>query len=178
MRHKLNDGRVVEIVPLSAKVPTRWLLDYINGIIEEDAWLNFTKKFNIKQQKEWKKNTLAAIRKKEQMYFAALYGKKMVGSCSARRMLGRTEDNVELGIAISKGFRREGLGEFLMGKTISEVKKKWKPRNIYLDVAAPNKGARKLYKRLGFVEFAKFPKWVKRKGRYHDSVWMLLKTKR
>lgn len=55
MKHKLKDGRVVEIVSLSAKIPTKWLLDYINGIIEEDIWLNFTKKFNIQQQGEWKK---------------------------------------------------------------------------------------------------------------------------
>ncbi|MBD3397573.1 GNAT family N-acetyltransferase [Candidatus Micrarchaeota archaeon] len=175
MKHKLKDGRVVEIVPLSAKVPTRWLLDYINGIIEEDAWLNFTKKFSMKEQKEWKKSTLAGIRKGEQMYFAVLYGKRVVGSCAASRGVGRGEDNVKLGIAISKEFRRAGLGEFLMEKTISEAKKKWKPKNIWLDVAAPNKGARKLYEKMGFVEFAKFPKWVKRNGKYHDIIWMILK---
>jgi RimJ/RimL family protein N-acetyltransferase len=174
MKHKLKDGRVVEIVPLSAKVPAKWLLDYINGIIEEDIWIHYRKKFNLKQQSEWKKNTLAGIKKGEQMYFAVLYGKKVVGSCSARRGVGRGEGNAELGIAISKDFRREGLGEFLMEKTISEVKRTWEPKNICLNLAAPNKGARKLYKKMGFVEFAKFPKWVKRKGKYHDFVWMIL----
>ena len=175
MKHKLKDGRVVEIVSLSAKIPTRWLLDYINGIIEEDVWLGHTKKFSMKQQEEWKKNTLKAMRKGEQLYFAALYGKRILGSCSAGRGTGRDEDNVMLGIAVSKDFRREGLGEFLMKHAIARAKSKWKPKNIYLNLAAPNKGARKLYGKLGFVEIARFPKWVKRRGKYYDFVWMILR---
>ena len=125
---------------------------------------------------KWKKNTLAGIRKGEQMYFAALHGKRIVGSCSARKGVGRDEDNVVIGIAISKDFRREGLGEFLVQHTIAKAKNKWDPKNIHLNVGAPNKGARRLYTKLGFVEMARFPKWIKKKGKYHDIIWMVLKN--
>ena len=176
MRHKLKDGRVVQIVWLSPKVPAKALQKYINDIIEEDVWIHYTKKFSLKEQEEWKKNTLGAIKKNQQMYLAAIYGNEVVGSCSAIRGVGRGEGNVKLGLAVSKAFRREGLGEFLMRETISQIKKKWNPKNTYLDVAGPNKAAQKLYTKLGFVEFARFPKWVKRHGEYHDFVWMILKN--
>ena len=175
MRHILKDGREVEIVPLSPKLPAKWLRDYINGIIEEDGWIHLMKKQSLGNEETWKKNTLAGIRKGEQMHFAALYGKRVVGSCHARKEAGRAEGNVMVGIAVSKDFRREGLGEFLMRHTIARAKSKWKPKNLYLNLAAPNKTARELYEKLGFVEFAVFPKWVKRRGKYYDFSWMLLK---
>lgn len=175
MKHKLKDRRVVEIVPLSAKVPAKWLMDYINGIIEEDGWIHLTKRQGLKEEEAWKKNTLAGIKKGEQLHFAALYGERVVGSCHARREAGRNKDNIMLGIAVSRDFRREGLGEFLMKHTISKAKRKWKPKNIYLNLAAPNKRAMRLYEKIGFVEFARFPNWVKRRGKYYDFSWMLLK---
>ncbi|MCP4647259.1 MAG: GNAT family N-acetyltransferase [bacterium] len=175
MKHKLKDGRIVDIVPLSAKVPAKWLLDYINGVIEEDGYLQYDKPFNMNQQKEWIKNTLLGIQKGEQLYFAAVSGKRVIGSCSARREVGRGRDNVVVGIVVSKDFRGVGLGEFLMEKTIDAAKKNFKPNNIYLYVAGANKIAKKLYEKIGFVEFVRYPDWWIHKGKKIDSVGMLLK---
>jgi hypothetical protein len=50
MKVKLRDGRVVEIVPLSSKIPTKRLLEYINGIIEEDGYLQYDEKFTLPQR--------------------------------------------------------------------------------------------------------------------------------
>lgn len=175
MKHTLRDGRAVEIVLFGPRIPAKRLMDYINGIIEEDGWIHLTKKQSLKEEEAWKKSVVAGIRRGEQLHFAALYGKRVVGSCHARREAGRAEDNIMLGIAVSKDFRREGLGEFLMKHTIAQAKGRWKPKNICLNLAAPNKRARKLYEKLGFVEFARFPKWVKRRGKYYDFAWMLLK---
>ncbi len=172
LKHTLNDGRIVEIVPLSAKIPTKWLLDYINGIIEEDGYLQYDEKFNISQQREWKKNTLLGINEGKQIYFAVIYGKRIVGSCSAKREIGRGRKNVVIGIAISKELRGAGLGEFLMEKTIETVKQEFEPDNIYLYVASANAAARGLYKKLGFVEFARYPKWWKYGGKLIDLIGM------
>ena len=175
LKHKLEDGRVVDIVSISKKSPTKWFLDYINIIVAEDTFLLHTRKMTLKQEEEWKKNTIKSVKAGKEIYLAAIYGKRVVGSCSATKNAGRESDNVVIGIAISKDFRREGLGEFLMRKTIAEAKKKLKPKNIYLHVAKPNKPAKKLYEKVGFREMAIFPKWMKYKGKYHDVIWMILK---
>ncbi len=175
LKHKLKDGRVVEIVPLSEKIPVNGLLDYINGLIEEDGYLQHNKKLTLKEEKKWKRGCIKQIKKKEAIYFTAIYEGRIVGGCNAQKEMGRGSDNVFIGIGVSKDFRRAGLGEFLMWKTIAATKKKLKPRNIYLCVAAPNKRARKLYGKLGFKEFARHPKWWKYKGKEIDIIWMLLK---
>jgi ribosomal protein S18 acetylase RimI-like enzyme len=175
MKHKLKDGRVVDIISLSSKIPVKWLLDYINSFVAEDSFLIHDKKLTLKEEKEWMSGALKGIKRKEQLYFAALHDKQVVGGCTARKGMGREKQNIVIGISIIKNFRRTGLGEFLMSKTIAEAKKKLNPKNIYLNVAAPNKPAKSLYEKLGFREMARFPKWMKHKNKYHDVIWMLLK---
>jgi ribosomal protein S18 acetylase RimI-like enzyme len=175
MKHKLKDGRIVDIVLLSSKIPVKKLLEYINSFISENSFLTHDKPLTLKQEKEWMLGTLKGIKNKEQLYYCAIYENKIVGGCTARQGLGRERQNIILGIAVRNGFRRTGLGEFLMRKAIAESKKKLSPKNIYLSVAALNKPAKSLYEKLGFVEMARFPKWIKRNGKYHDVIWMLLK---
>lgn len=94
---------------------------------------------------------------------------------AAQPGIAEESDNVVMDVAVAKDFRRAGLGEFLMKKTIAEAKKKLKPKNLYLNVAKPNKPARKLYEKVGFRKFAVFLDWMKYKEKYHDVIWMLLK---
>lgn len=178
MKQILEDGRVVEIVPLSAKVPTKRLLEYINGIIEEDGYLQYDEKFSMAQQEDWKKNTLRGVKMGEQIYLAALYGGKVVGSCSAKREVGRGRRNVVVGIAISEGFRGAGLGEFLMRETIGRVKREFGPDKIYLYVAGANKAAISLYEKLGFEKFVRYPGWWVCGGKRTDIFGMMLKGAR
>ena len=175
MKHKLEDGRLVDIVPISAKIPTKLLLEHINSLIAEDAFLLLDRKLTLKHEEAWKKGVLDGVRKGIHIYFIAMYKGRIAGTCDAKRGMGKESDNVILGIAVTKDFRSVGLGEFLMRKTIAETKKKLKPRNIYLHVADPNNPAKALYKKLGFKEMARFPKWAKHRGKYVDVVWMLLK---
>ena len=175
MKHELEDGRVVDIVPISEKIPTRWFLDHINSLIAENTFVLLDKKLTLKHETEWKKNMIKGVRDGKRICFAALYKKRIVGACNAEKGLGKESQNIILGISVAKDFRKAGLGEFLMRKTIAEAKKKLKSRNIYLHVADPNKPAKKLYEKVGFKEMARFPKWAKHKGKYVDVVWMLLK---
>jgi ribosomal protein S18 acetylase RimI-like enzyme len=174
MKHKLKDGRVVDVVLLNPKISVKLLLNYINSFVAEDSFLTHDKPLTLKQEKEWLAGTLKGIKNKEQLYFCAMFENKIVAGCTARKGLGRERGNIILGIAVKSGFRRSGLGEFLMRHTIAESRKKLKPKNIYLSVAAPNKPAKSLYEKLGFKEMARFPKWMKRKGKYHDVIWMKL----
>ena len=76
-------------------------------------------------------------------------------------------------IAIAKEFRGIGLGEALLSENI-RLAKKMRPKTLYLTVMAPNKRARALYRKLGFREFAIFPKWAKYGNRYVDKIFMKL----
>ena len=173
---QLRDGRKIVIVPLSRKITPKSLLAYINGIIDEDLYLTYDKKFTLKQQKEWCKDTLNNIKSRNSLYYAVIYNKKIIGSTSAKRGIGRDRTNICLGVAISKGFRGVGLGEILMSKVIKETKKRLKPINkIWLTVSAPNRPAIALYKKLGFKQVAKLKNWSKYKGKYIDVCYMVLK---
>lgn len=175
LKFKLKDGRIVEIRSLGAKMPVRTILDYINELIREDAYLLEDMEFTYNQEKEWKKTALKNIRKGNHLHLCAFSGKKMVGGATATRDRGRARGNVLLGIAIAKGFRGAGLGKFLLREMIERAKKKFKPKNIYLSVFAPNRAAMGLYKKLGFRQIGRFPEWVRYKKKHVDVFWMLLK---
>jgi len=173
---KLEDGRTVDIVSLSSKTSTKELLNYINTLIKEGTYLKSDKTFTLKQEEEWKKSTLKGIKTLNQFHLCAMYKGKVVGGSGAGRGIGKERDNIGLGIAIAKDFRGVGLGEIMLKEVIKIVKRKMKPKNIFLHVAGPNKPAQNLYKKLGFKKIATFPKWFKHKGKYVAIHWMVLKN--
>jgi len=173
---KLEDGRTVEIFSLSNKTSTKELLSYINALIREKTFLRFYKKFTLKQEEEWKKSTLKSMKRGDALWIGAMYKGKIVAGTQGTRGLGKERENIEVGIAIAKDFRGVGLGEIMLKEVIKRVKKKMKPKNIFLHVAKPNKPAQNLYKKLGFKKIATFPKWFKHKGKYVDIHWMVLKN--
>lgn len=79
-------------------------------------------------------------------------------------------------IAVDSDFRGRGIGELLMEKVIAEARKKLKGLKIIdLDVFGSNLAARKLYKKMGFIECGLLPRGYRRKGKYDDCVWMYKK---
>ena len=176
LKVKLEDGRTVEIFPLSSKTSTKELLRYINALIREGTYLRFYKTFTLKQEEEWKKSTLNSMKNGNVLWIGAVYKGKIVAGTQGTRGLGKERDNIEVGIAVAKVFRGVGLGEIMLKEVIKRVKKKMKPKNIFLHVAKPNKPAQSLYKKLGFKEIATFPKWFRHKGKYVDIHWMVLKN--
>lgn len=176
MKIKLKDGKTVEMVPLSRKITVRMLLNYINDLTDENLYLSHDKKYTYKQEKEWFENTLKNMKKGIHIHHIVLCNRRIIGSATASQGTGRERNNVGLGVAISKEFRRVGLGEKLLKFIIKKAKKKWKPKNIFLSVASENKPAYNLYKKIGFKEFSRFPKWIKYKNRYVDQIFLLYKN--
>lgn len=70
IKAKIFNGRKIIIRELSPKDLKRVkdFLDYINSLIEENAKIRFNKKLTLKEEKEWLKNTLKEIRKKEKLF--------------------------------------------------------------------------------------------------------------
>ena len=175
MKAKLRDGTEIEILDSIEKIPVSECLRHINSLIGEGAWILYTKKMTMKEERAWKKNCLADEKKGLMIRTVALKDGRIAGSSEGRKQGGRNRGNVAIGIAVSKEFRGRGLGEFLLRRTIAKSKRKFLPKNIFLSVAEPNKAARKLYRKVGFREIARFPDWIEKGGKYYAQVWMVLK---
>ncbi len=149
--------------------------DFICELIDENAYLLINKKPTMSEEKTWLKDKIKAINVSREVCVAVWNNKKLVGICDAKKGKWKDEQNTCIGIAILKKYRGQGLGEKLLRDIIKLAKKKLNPKNIYLTVAAPNKPAINLYKKIGFRTFARFPKWSNHDGKYIDNLWMLLK---
>ncbi len=98
------------------------------------------------------------------------------------RLAGRININLEpglqqhlgeLGISIREEYRNIGLGTTLIELAI-EVAKRWLSglEIIQLTTFSTNQRALHLYQKLGFKEFGRLPKGVKRSDQYQDFVYM------
>lgn len=171
---RLENGKIAKISFLSRKDKVTELQSFINKLITEKTYILMDKKTTIKEEKKWKKEQLEAFKKKQGYLLVARVDGKIAGTSGAMRGRFKERDNVCLGIGLAKEYRRIGLGKALLGLNITLAKKRLKPKNIYLNVLAPNKPAQGLYKKLGFKQIAVFPKWIKHKGEYVDYLFMRL----
>jgi ribosomal protein S18 acetylase RimI-like enzyme len=168
----LKDGRIATVDFLSKKDGAHELQLFINAFVREGSFLIYDRLTSLKDEKAWIKGKLADFKKGGGHVLVARVGGNIAGTSDARRDLFKGRDNVCLGIAIASGYRGIGLGEALLRINIETVRKRQKPRNIYLSVQSPNRPARALYRKLGFRDFAVFPKWLKQDGKYVDHIFM------
>lgn len=171
---RLKGGRVATVGFLTDRDGARELQGFINSFIREGSFLLYDRKTSLAEEMKWKKAKLADYRKGNGQVLIARINGKIAGTSDARREPFKGRDNVCLGIAIASDYRGLGLGEALLRLNIESVRRRQKPRNIYLSVQSPNRPARALYRKLGFREFAVFPKWLKQDGKYVDHIFMKL----
>lgn len=176
MKTKLKDGRTAIINFLSKGDSARELQKHINSIIKEDVPIHLDKKVKLKEEKEWKKNELKKQKNKQGFLLVARVDGRIVGTSGANREMGRCRNNILIGIVVRKEYRGLGLGEKLLRENIKQSKKKLKAKKVYLWVYGGNNNAQRLYKKLGFVEIARLPKWIPYKGKNVDQIFMLLKN--
>lgn len=97
---------------------------------------------------------------------------KVVGLCEIQTV--RPESELShvgiLGIAIKKGFRGKGMEGELIKKCLELAKGKFEI--VKLEVFTSNESARRLYRKLGFVEYGILPSAAKRGKRYIDIAQM------
>jgi len=171
----LKDGRIATIDFLSEKDSVRELQRFINALVKENTYIHYDRKVSLKEEEEWKKKRISDMRKREGYVLIAKMDGKIAGSSGAQRERLKGRNNIALGIVISRPHRGLGLGKALLTVNISTARKLLKPNNIYLSLLSPNKRAYSLYKKLGFEEFAIFPKWLLHNGKYVDQVFLKLK---
>ena len=177
MKFILKNGEEVEIKKLDKTISAKQILDFYAPIIRErpEPFMLSDKPPTLKEEKQWLKKKLASAAKKQEVTLIALSGKVAVGVCDGRKQDRRNRDKVLVGIVIAKQYRGVWLGNKLLIEIIKLIKKKIKPKIIYLTVIGANKPARALYNKLGFGKIAVLPKWIKVRGKYQNEIYMRLK---
>jgi RimJ/RimL family protein N-acetyltransferase len=104
--------------------------------------------------------------------FGAFQGSEMVGIAGLLIKRGQKEAHKGLlvGMYVRPGLRKSGVGRGLAEAVIDVARQLVEV--IQLGVVSDNESARRLYDRLGFVEYGVELKALKQDGRYYDEVLM------
>ena len=149
--------------------------DYINDLVAEDAKLLNDKKSTLKDEMAFLERMFKGVKSKTMVYLFAECDDKIVAGASVKLNPMRKNHIGEFGIAISDGYRGNGLGKYLMAEIIKLAKTNLKPipKMIQLMVYTNNKPAIALYKKMGFKIVAKLPKQMQWKGKLVDEFTMI-----
>jgi len=173
-RFTARDGtRLIFREPRSSDAPQ--FMRFINAIVSERrSGILMNKKATLKAQKAWLKGNMADIRDRKCVMLLAEKDGRIVGNCDASRMRWKSDHVADVGIALSKEIRGQGVGEALMNMTIELARRRMRGLEmLYLKVFDYNERAQALYKKLGFVEVGRIPKANKEGREYHDDVLMI-----
>ena len=128
----------------------------------------------VKQEKEFLQSVIDDDRS---LLLIATVDGKHVGNCSLMSVgrYKRYRHRCDVAIALYQEYCGTGIGS-LMLNTIFEIAKENGYEQAELEVIAENKNAIELYKKLGFVEYGRFPDNMKyADNTYVDAYWMMKK---
>lgn len=149
--------------------------DFINSFICEDAKLSMNKEISTKDEAEFLKNTLKAVKDKKRVYLVAECDGEIAGTTSIEQDRWRLNHVGRYGITIKDKYRGIGLGTYMTKEIIKQAQRNFKPKPkiIKLEVYVNNKPAIGLYKKMGFKIVGKIPKQIQWKGKLIAEYIML-----
>jgi len=173
-RVKIKDGRTI-LIRRPKMSDLKQLRDYINSLVEEDAQIQINKRISLKEEKAWLKGALKNIKGNKAHLLVAELDGRIVSVTNLTKGKGRNSHVAEYGISVLKDYRRLGIAT-VISKRIIEIGRKDKGiKLISLDVSTLNRGAIRLYEKLGFRKVARLPKRIMYKGKLIDDFVMDLK---
>jgi ribosomal protein S18 acetylase RimI-like enzyme len=177
MKTKIFDGKKIIIrPPLESDIKNaKKFQDFFNSLAKEDAEINQTEKKTLKEEIEWLKERRKRVKTRNEFHLIAEHNDIIVGSVVVGSRKERRRHIGELGIMIRNGYRRIGLGSFIISEAIklAQRKLKFRPKIIRLSVTATNKPAIKFYQNNGFKKVAVIPQQFKVKDKLVDEYIML-----
>ena len=170
-----HQGRVVTL-----RTP-RWtdlddMLEFINGLVEEEAMIAVDTKKTRNEEIDWIANKLKRLEEGSEMSVVAEVDGHIVGSTEISPRIGRLKHYGLLGISVKDGYRDAGIGQALM----SEVERHCSLLGLEylaLEVFSINERAIHVYEKMGYRQVGVYPCGVKYCGGYVDSVHMVKKIK-
>ena len=168
---KLKDGREVNIV-IPDMNGLQAVTNFVNKLSKEDTFLSFAgEEYSLEREEAWLSNALNEIKFKKNYIIWAMMEDQIIGNADIK--VGRTrEEHVgTIGLMVDSDFRGNGLGEYLIRKVLDEGGKMGL-KIAKLDVFSDNIPARKLYEKVGFIEYGKLKDGFFRKDKFSDKIEM------
>jgi len=155
------------------------LTSFINKASKEKTFIRFQgEQQSLEEEKKWLESTIKNIDNKEEVYLMAFIDNELAGTGNVKQEKFTRKHLGLFGIVVDSNFRGEGVGETLMKLVISEAIKNIKGLKIInLECFATNFIAQNLYKKMGFIEYGRFPGASKHKGKFIDEILMYKKVK-
>ena len=149
------------------------LYRYAKTIEAEDTFITLSpdEPLTKKAEREHFQTDLKKIKQNNKVITCVFDGKKMIGSCGVERQGRRSRHLGEIGIALLKEYRSEGLGKKLFSYTLKQARKKLKLTTAILQCMAENKVALAFYKKRGFKQYGRLPKANRYKGRLIAAIY-------
>ena len=168
---EINGEKFVFRYPLLKDYPQ--VQKHLSELIKEKALIGGTQKTTRKQEKETMQCIIKRIKNRTQVYLLVESNKNILGEANVAKKSGVKSHVGEIGIAIHKSIRRQGIGTRLMEAVIQEAKKNLKIEIVELEGFSQNKAAIGLYKKLGFKVVGVVKRGLKREGKYFDRILMV-----
>lgn len=170
---KSKSGREI-IFRYPTKDDLELLVDYINTLSKEKTFIIFQgEQVSLEEEKKYLDEQLKGIKEGKIVQLLAFSDGKLIGNTQINLKDKATKHTAVFGISIAKEFRGEGTGALLMEKIIAEAKESLKGLKIItLTCFANNEAAKRLYEKMGFIEYGKLPKGLIHKDQFIDHVYM------
>jgi len=111
------------------------LLNFINDLVAEDIFINVNQKQTLVQEKKYINNTLAKIKKNQQVVLLALHNKLLIGNCGITRDRYRSSSVGTLDISIKKEYRdfiRKRIRTTnVIERVFREIRRRTKPMSCF-----------------------------------------------
>lgn len=148
------------------------LLDFINTLVDEDAYILINKKQTRHQEIKYVQETLKQIQSGLKVQLHAYHGQTLTGNCQITKGLYRDSHVGTFGIALAKKYRADGIGTTLATHVIDQARQKLHVSLIQLEVFSENTPAQALYKKLGFKQFGTLPQGINYQNSFIDRIYM------
>lgn len=150
------------------------MLSFINEISKEETYIRLQgEQLTMDEEVRYVDDFIRRIGEGSAVKLLAFNGKTLIG-VSDVYLKDKIEKHIGVfGITIKKEWRGKGVGQELMKKTLFEATQKIKGLKIIeLGVFANNPIAKKMYEKMGFVEYGRLPKGIKHRGEFVDHLYM------
>lgn len=151
------------------------VIDFVQGFVYESEFVPLVEgEFNPTIEEEIALLKLY-IEQENKLFLVAEYDGKIVGNINldghTRKILRHT---AVFGMGMWKEWQNTGLGTAILFHAIDWARSNPILEMLWLQVYAENEAGLALYRKMGFVEYGRTPKFFKQNGRYHDEILMHL----
>lgn len=150
------------------------LLHYINTVSKEQTYILFQgEQMGLEEESRYVEGFITKAENHKAVKLLVFHKDEFIGLADIITK-ERAESHVGVfGIIVAKEWRKKGIGRFLMEKTIEEAQKNITGLKIItLGVFGDNPIAKKLYEKMGFIEYGLLPKGIKHKEELVDHIYM------